>query len=285
MERQDSLRGEMDKLDENSIGESASGSDASSGWNTHQEQMLKAVSERSNCMRWLHNECMLHFESMNFYLTIPNVIISTLNGSFTMSLDSLFPDKDSQKGAQTVIGLISIFSAVLITMNQYVKSQQMMEAHRAATLAYSKMYRNITNELSLRRDQRSNVFEFLKLIRAEQDRLESTAPSILPKVIMKFNKQFAEHQIEKPEIAGDLDATLINTESKERKRESALAKTRRSPIAQQFNKTLQYVNSAANVLFPSQRAEVATADEELFRKKKGAIDVKVYEDEEKKADV
>jgi hypothetical protein len=149
---------------------------------------------------------------MNFYLTIPNVVISTINGSFTMSLNSLFPDPGSQKYATTIIGLVSIFSAVLITMNQYLKSQQMMEAHRAAGLAYGKLHRAISNELAMRRDQRSNAFEFLKYVRTEQDRLENISPNILPSIIRQFNLQFADRDIEKPEIAGDLDAVNVNKE-------------------------------------------------------------------------
>jgi len=189
---------------------SESASEIASSWNDSQENLLKGIAERCNCMRWLHTQCNQYFESLNFYFTIPNVIISTLNGSFTMSLTALFPDPSSQKGATTVIGLISIFSAVLITMNQYVKSQQMMEAHRAAALANSKVYRTIMNELSIPREQRSNGLEFLKFVRLEIDRLESTSPSILPSVITKFNIQFAERNIEKPEIAGDLDEVEIN---------------------------------------------------------------------------
>jgi hypothetical protein len=210
----------MEPNDKESIHEERSTDGTSiitSSWNESQEKLLKSIAERSNCMRWLHTQCNLHFESMNFWFTIPNVIISTLNGSFTMSLDSLFPDTGSQKAAQTVIGLISIFSAVLITMNQYVKSQQMMEAHRAAGLSYAKLYRMIMNELSLRRDQRSNGLEFMKLVRAEIDRLENTAPSILPSIIKKFNTQFKDRNIEKPEIAGDLDEVEINHEMKKKK--------------------------------------------------------------------
>jgi hypothetical protein len=192
-------------------------SSQSSSWNSFQEELLKGISERSNCMRWLHNQCQLHFESLNFWLTIPNVIISTLNGSFTMSLNALFPDPGSQTAATTIIGLISIFSAVLITMNQYVKSQQMMEAHRAAALAQGKLHRIIMSELALRRDQRQNALEFLKLVRTEQDRLENSSPSILPSIIKRFNSQFADRDIEKPEIAGDLDETTVNNSTRRRR--------------------------------------------------------------------
>jgi hypothetical protein len=101
-------------------------------------------------------------------------------------------------------------------MNQYVKSQQMMEAHRAAGLSYGKLYRVIMNELALRRDQRSNGLDFLKLVRIEIDRLENTAPTILPFIIRKFLVRFADRNIEKPEIAGDLDPVSVNTDIKNR---------------------------------------------------------------------
>jgi hypothetical protein len=127
-----------------------------------------------------------------------------------MSLTSLFPNGDQQKAATTIIGLISIFSAMLITMNQYIKSQQMMESHRSASLGCGKLHRMISNELALRRDQRTNALDYLKYVRMEQDRLENISPSILPHIIKKFNVQFKDKHIEKPEITGDLDTVEIN---------------------------------------------------------------------------
>lgn len=238
-------RSEEKKLDEDSVVD-VSLTDNSQSWNDSQEKLLKGIAERSNCMRWLHTQCNLHFENMNFYFTIPNVIISTLNGSFTMSLTSLFPDPESQKAATTIIGLVSIFSAVLITMNQYVKSQQMMEAHRAAGLSYSKLHRMIMNELSIPRDQRSNGLEFLKLVRIEIDRLENTAPSILPAIIKKFNVQFADRQIEKPEIAGDLDEVEINKEIHKHHKEQQRID---NPSPSMFQTTMRTVGNASNMLF------------------------------------
>jgi len=183
--------------------------DNSLTWSEAQEKLLKAIAERSNCMRWLHTQCNLYFENFNFYLTIPNIVISTVNGSITMSISSLFPD--SQKEATTIVGLVSLLSAILLTINQYVKSQQMAEAHHAAGLSYGKLHRTVMNELALRRDQRTNGMIFLQHVRTEIDRLESTAPSILPYVIRSFNKQFTNRTIERPEVTGDLDEVEVNT--------------------------------------------------------------------------
>jgi hypothetical protein len=246
---------DMDKDESKSYSETSTEIVAS--WNVNQESLLKGIAERSNCMRWLHSESNQYFENLNFYFTIPNVIISTLNGSFTMSLTSLFPEPASQKSATTLIGLISIFSAVLITMNQYVKSQQMMEAHRAAGLSYGKLYRVIMNELALRRDQRSNGLDFLKIVRVEIDRLENTAPTILPFIIRKFSIQFADRDIEKPEITGDLDPVNINTDIKNR----ALS----CVVSPRVNGTPRFSNklSLSTNFFPKQGSSSSSPDRNL----------------------
>jgi hypothetical protein len=80
----------------------------------------------------------------------------------------------------------------------------------------------------MRRDQRSNGLDFLKLVRTEIDRLENTAPSILPYIILKFNTQFANREIEKPEITGDLDIVQINKELKQTKSSNAIVRIVRS---------------------------------------------------------
>jgi hypothetical protein len=244
-----------DNSEKNSIGETST--QIAATWNEHQEALLKGISERSNCMRWLHTQSTLYFDSLNFYFTIPNVVISTLNGSFTMSLNSLFPEQGSQRAATTIIGLISILSAVLITMNQYVKSQQMSESHRMAGLAYGKMHRMIVNELSMRRDQRSNSMDFLKIIRTEQDRLESMSPSISPRIINKFNIQFADKNIEKPEITGDLDETTINTSKRKNHSSSDSSSSSSSsdsspsttPVNSPLTNTLHLIKSASELIF------------------------------------
>ena len=152
----------MVELEKTEDDNSETSTEIANTWNSSQEELLKAISERSNCMRWLHMQCSYYFDSMNFYLTIPNIVLSAVNGGFTMSLTSVFPDVATQHIATTIIGLISIFSAVLTTLNQYIKSQQLMETHRTASISYGKLNRNINNELALRRDQRSNALEFLK---------------------------------------------------------------------------------------------------------------------------
>jgi hypothetical protein len=77
------------------------------------------------------------------------------------------------------------------------------------------LYRVISNELALRRDQRTNAQEFLKVIRIEQDRLEESSPLILRLIIRRFNDKVESNAtLEKPEIVGELDHIRVNMSSK-----------------------------------------------------------------------
>jgi len=109
-----------------------------------------------------------------------------------------------------VLGSLTIGAGVLTTINQYMKSASLAESHRAAALAYGKLYRSILTELSLRREQRQPVADFLKMICAKQDRLQEMSPSISPRIIAAFNATVEGNTaFERPEIAGDLDHIVV----------------------------------------------------------------------------
>lgn len=131
----------------------------------------------------------------------------------TIGLSSLFSTGD-QTVATTVIGAATIGSGVLTTINQYMKTASLAEAHRAAALAYGKLYRLIHSELSLKRDQRTEVKAFLIMVRTEQDRLQDMSPTISECIIAQFNAAFKGNtMLEKPEITGDLDHIVISMEA------------------------------------------------------------------------
>jgi hypothetical protein len=95
-----------------------------------------------------------------------------------------------------------------------MKTASLAEAHRAAALAYGKLYRLILTELSLQREQRTDVKPFLKMVRAEQDRLQDMSPTISACIISQFNITFKNNKLlEKPEITGDLDHIIISIET------------------------------------------------------------------------
>ena len=178
-------------------------------WTSEEEELIAGIGDRCNGYQWLHTQCQTRFECFNFYLTIPSIAVTAIAGSLTIGLNSLVPS-GYQTYATTVLGAMTIGTGVLTTLNQYMKSAHLVEAHKIAALSYGKLYRLILTELSLHRSSRGNPQEFLKMVRTEQDRLQETSPTVLPHIIEHFKNTFKGNtQLQKPEITGDLDHIII----------------------------------------------------------------------------
>lgn len=195
--------------------ESETSTEIAASWNTAQEDLMSAIADRSNCYRWMHAKCQTVYDRYNFWLTIPSISIGTVAGSATIGLPGITGDPETTRVLTVLMGLMTLSASVFTSINQYMRSAQFAESHRMAAVAHGKVHRLISSELALRRDQRLNASEFLKSIRAEQDRLQDTSPIILDSVIKLFNTQFESRpDLEKPEVAGDLDHVQVNRSSK-----------------------------------------------------------------------
>ena len=164
-------------------------------------------------MRWMHTQSQIYYDRWNFWLTIPSVAFTALSGSACIGLTRF--DASAQETATIVVGAVTIVSGIMTSINQILKSAQFSEGHRLSSISYGKLFRVISNELALRRDQRTNAQEFLKVIRTEQDRLEESSPIIHGNIIRRFNAQVESNAtLEKPEIVGELDHIHVNMSSK-----------------------------------------------------------------------
>jgi len=192
---------------------SESSSDIANTWNSAHETLLSSIGDKANCMRWMHTESQIHYDRWNFWLSVPSVTLTALAGATTIGLTQLTPL--AQTYVTIIVGVTTIATGVLTSINQLLKAPQTSEGHRIAAIAYGKLYRVISNELALRRDQRTNAQEFLKVIRVEQDRLEESSPLIHRIIIERFNHKVESNAtLEKPEIVGELDHIRVNMSSK-----------------------------------------------------------------------
>ena len=192
---------------------SESSSDIANSWNSAHETLLASIGDKANCMRWMHTQSQIYYDRWNFWLSIPSVTLTALAGATTIGLTQLNPT--AQTYITIVVGIVTISTGVLTSINQLIKAPQCSEGHHIASIAYGKLYRVISNELALRRDQRTNAQEFLKVIRVEQDRLEESCPVIHSNIIRRFNEKVESNvTLEKPEIVGELDHIHVNMSSK-----------------------------------------------------------------------
>ena len=193
-----------------------------SKWTLEQEELLAEWSEKASCYRWLHHNSEKRYRCRNFAFTIPVIILSTLTGTANFAMDSFVP-QEQKKMAMGIVGGFNIFAGIMSTLQNFLRYAELMEGHRSSSVSWSKFSRNIAVELALDEKRRKPAGDFLKICRAEFDRLIEQSPSIDDKIIISFDNVFKENDIIRPEVCNGLKKCKIYKPSKEDKLTNILA--------------------------------------------------------------
>ena len=79
--------------------------------------------------------------------TLPIIVISTITGTANFAQET-FPDA-WRTYVPLCIGALNLFAAILTTVLQFLKANELLESHRVSSISYGKLSRDITLELSL----------------------------------------------------------------------------------------------------------------------------------------
>ena len=160
-------------------------------WHAQQEDILKEWSEQAGCYRWMHERAYQVYKKQNMRFSIPVIVISTITGTANFA-QSGFPE--SIKGwAPLIIGTLNLAAGLITTIAQFLRVSELLEGHRAASIAYSKLSRNIAVELSLPSDERSMPgIEYIKQCRSDIDRLIEQSPPVPPEILNTFDKNILQ---------------------------------------------------------------------------------------------
>lgn len=189
------------------------------GWTKEQEGLMAEWSDKAGCYRWLHDRCEKKYSKLNMGITIPVIILSTLTGTANFALDGFIPanNQDMKKYAQAGIGAVSIFAGILTTLGNFLRYAQGSESHRVAGIAWGKFQRQIAVELAIHPNERIDSMDFLKICRAELDRLIEQSPPIPDDIIKEFLHEFKDKKdIKKPEIVGGMEHTHVFQDTQSR---------------------------------------------------------------------
>ena len=177
-------------------------------WTDECEELLAEWSEKASCYRWLHGRSEKSYRHWYYCFSIPVIILSTLTGAANVGMDSFVPE-ENKSIASAIVGGVNIFAGIVSTLQNFLKVAELMEAHRIAGVSWGKLQRNIAIELALDPSRRVIQSDFLKLSRAEYDRLIEAGPIIDDKVILQFNKKFKNYEVSVPSICNGLDKCNI----------------------------------------------------------------------------
>ena len=160
-------------------------------WHAQQEDILKDWSEQAGCYRWMHERAYQVYKKQNMRFSIPVIVISTITGTANFA-QSGFPE--SAKGwAPLIIGTLNLAAGLITTIAQFLRVSELLEGHRAASIAYSKLSRNIAVELSLPSDERSMPgIDYIKQCRSDIDRLIEQSPPVPPEILNIFDKNILQ---------------------------------------------------------------------------------------------
>ena len=191
-------------------------------WNSQLEKVISEQGEKCLSYFWLHDRAEKKYNSLDVWVNVPVIVLSTLAGSASIGSESLFKGFDQ---ASVIIGIVSIMVGILNTLGSYFSWSKRSEGHKISSISYNKAYNFIKIELSLPRNQRTEPSEFLKLIKNELERLKEISPQIPDSAIREYNLKFADKYVDvgKPTETNGLDKIQVYSEEVEMRRSIALS--------------------------------------------------------------
>ena len=158
-------------------------------WKPHHETILIDWADKALCYTWLHGKSSAKYTFLRNLFTIPVIVMSTLTGTANFAIERI--PVQFQPWYTICVGSVNIFAGLLTTIAQFLKLNELTEAHRVANISWNKFYRNICVELVKAPEERIHADLMVKICKDEFDRLMETSPLIDNRTIKKFNDTFA----------------------------------------------------------------------------------------------
>ena len=171
-------------------------------WHPQQEKILKVWGEQSACYRWMHYKAYEKYKRMSMGFTLPIIVISTMTGTANFAQET-FPDTWKTL-APVVIGGLNLFAAIMTTILQFLKVNELLESHRVSSIQYGKLSRHIRLQLTLPVYERTHSGDtIVESCWAEYDRMIEQSPPVPNDIIKLFEKVFPDSsEITKPNRFG-----------------------------------------------------------------------------------
>ena len=176
-------------------------------WTEMLEEYFASTGEKAHCLSWCHKKAESLYSNRRTWIDLPVIVISGVTGFLSAGSTSMFPDP---KASSIALGVASLFVSILNTAGSYYGWAKRSEGHRISAIHYARLYRFISVELALPRDERMQPNDFLKYVKDQYDRLQEISPLLPPEVIREFQTKFAdEKDISKPEEANGLEKITV----------------------------------------------------------------------------
>jgi hypothetical protein len=218
-------------------------------WSINLEEYFSNIGEKAFCYGYLHKKAEAKYSYQRNFIDLPVIILSTITGTLSIGGGGLFGDMEQMAGV--FIGCISLFVGILNTIGAYFGWSKRAENHRLSSINYFKLYRFISIELSLPREERMKCQDLLKVVRDQYERLQEVSPLIPDGILKDFKERFKNYtDISKPSETNGLEAIVIYKEEIEKTYEE-----------QQITKFLKHTKSSPKINKDDIKIEVKHQDD------------------------
>ena len=171
-------------------------------WTDKLEDYFVTTGEKAHCLSWIHKRSEELFSVRRTFIDLPVIVGSGVIAFLNAGSQTMFADA---RISSIALGVGSLFVGILNTLGTYFGWAKRSEGHRISSIDYAKLYRFISIEMSLPREERMGPKDLLKKVKDDYDRLAEISPLVPTSVIRKFKRQFKkETEISKPEEANGL---------------------------------------------------------------------------------
>lgn len=181
-------------------------------WNDATERLLVEWSEIASCYVWIYDKGYRKYSSLNYKYSIPIIVLSTVTGTLSMSLNTILPSDYITTG-QVALGSVNIFTGIITTLQNFFKYAQHSESHLNASTEWAKFERNLKIELSIERHNRKSAPDFIRIARHDYEKLLNNNPIIPMDIIEDFRKTVSDLKIAKPILIKSLETTKVYSDT------------------------------------------------------------------------
>ena len=165
-------------------------------WNDDIEDLLKCWGEKCGGLAIIHNKDRKYWRKKSNLLSISCIIITTLSSSLSLSSTS----SSYYTLIMYLVGIVGMISSLLQSFKQFYNADEKASEHRIISKQYSNFYRSIKLQLTLKREDRVLIKDFVNWAFKEYERLQQESPIINENTIIEFREKFKQYNCAKPDI-------------------------------------------------------------------------------------
>ena len=171
----------------------------------NREELLRGWLLHAHKCRDRHELAARRNDTYRYWLGVPTIIFATVVGS------SVFASLDAQVNTsfKIILGLVSITSAVLASLQTFYNFTGRAETHRVTAIKYKAMIRELEQLLTGSARQLPEMSDFLNDLRQRLNDLEAEAPVVVDRIYRLIEERY--NNVEFEDKAAELVNSPVNT--------------------------------------------------------------------------